>query len=202
MSEQVVIPREIMRAEIDFALKTRLPDEPIYTPFLTGNEEREYSLGNAIGGQSTGKLDDYEAQMHHAITRTMPVTPRGVVVLNILLQERTTMSTSNLSNLTQSIPRSDLFIDALQTASAVMAANATTISGLEKSITVPRKTGDATAAFTAEGSALSESSLTSDLITMTAKRISATSSYTMEALMQSDPNIDVLIRNSQARKVG
>ena len=66
---------------------------------------------------------------------------------------------------------------------------------------MPRETGDATAAFTAERSALSESSLTFDLITMTAKRISATSSCKMEALMQSDPNIDVIIRNSQARKV-
>ena len=120
----------------------------------------------------------------------------------MLLQKRTTMSTSNISNLTPSTPRGDLFIDALQPASAVMAANATPISGLEKSITVPRETGDATAAFTAEGSAVSESSLTFDSITMTAKRISATSSYTMESLMRSDPNIDQLIRNSQARKVG
>ena len=67
---------------------------------------------------------------------------------------------------------------------------------------MPRETGDATAAFTAEGSAVSEISLTFDSITMTARRISATSSYTMEASMQSDPNIDQLIRNSQARKVG
>ena len=37
---------------------------------------------------------------------------------------------------------------------------------------------------------------------MTAKRISATSSYTMEGLMQSDPSIDQLIRTSQARKIG
>ena len=111
------------------------------------------------------------------------------------------MSTSNISNLTQSTPSGDLFIDALQPASAVMAANAKTISGLEKSYIVPRETGDATAAFTAEGSALSESCLTLDLITIITKRISATSSYTMEALMQSDPNIDVLVRNSQPRKM-
>ncbi len=194
MSEHNVIPKETLRAEIDAAVKRRIPDEPIYTPFLTGNEEREYSLSNAIRGQISGRLDGYEAEVHQELTRTMPVTPRGVVVPNMLLQKRTTMTTSNISNLTQSTPRDDLFIDALQPASAVMAANATTISGLEKSITV--------AAFTAEGSAVSESSLTFDSITMTAKRISATSSYTMESLMQSDPNIDQLIRNSQARKVG
>ena len=50
MSEPVVIPKENMRQEIDAAVKRRIPDEPIYTPFLTGNEGREYSLGDAIPG--------------------------------------------------------------------------------------------------------------------------------------------------------
>ena len=76
------------------------------------------------------------------------------------------------------------------------------LSGLEKSIVVPRQTRNATAAFTAEGSAVAESSLTFDSLTLTPKRISATSSYTMESLMQSDPSIDQLIRTSQARKIG
>ncbi len=202
MSEQVVIPKEIMRAEIDAAVKRRIPDEPIYTPFLSDNQTPEFSLGNAIRGQINGRLDGYEAEVHQELTRTMPVTPRGVVVPNMLLEQRTTMTTSNIANVTQSIPRPDAFVDALQPPSAVMAAGASMISGLEKSIVIPRQTGDATAAFTAEGSAVAESSLTFDALTMTPKRISATSSYTMESLMQSDPNIDQLIRNSQARKIG
>ena len=109
----------------------------------------------------------------------MPMTPRGVVVPNMLLETRTTMTTSNIANVTQSIVRPSAFIDALQPPSAVMAAGATILSGLEKSIVVPRQTGDATAAFTAEGSAVAESSLTFDSLTLTPKRISATSSYTM-----------------------
>ena len=46
-----------------------------------------------------------------------------------------------------------------------------------------------------------ESSLTFDSLTLTLQRISATSSKTMESLMQSDPSIDQLIRTSQARKL-
>ena len=112
------------------------------------------------------------------------------------------MSSSNIGNLKQSIPRPYAFVDALQSPSAVMAAGASMISGLEKSIVTPRQTGDATAAFTAEGSAVAESSLTFDSLTMTPKRISAKSSYTLETFMQSDPSIDQLIHNSQARKIG
>lgn len=201
-TETRTIPKGILIKEIDEAVKRRIPDEPIYTPFLSGNEGREYSIGNAIRGQISGRLDGYEAEVHQELTRTMPVTPRGVVVPNMLLEQRTTMTASNIANVTQSIPRPDAFVDALQPPSAVMAAGASMISGLEKSIVIPRQTGDATAAFTAEGSAVAESSLTFDALTMTPKRISATSSYTMESLMQSAPQIDQLIRTSQARKIG
>ena len=94
-----------------------------------------------------------------------------------------------------------MFIDNLQPASAVMAAGATVLSGLSKAVTIPRETGDTTAAFTAEGAAVSESSLTFNNLTLTPRRISATSSFTAEALIQSDPQIDNLIRNSHARKI-
>ena len=132
----------------------------------------------------------------------MLVTPRSVVVPNILLETRTTMTTSNIADVAQSIVLLYAFVDALQPPSAVMAAEATMLSGLEKSIVIPRQTGDAAAKFVAEGSAVAESSLTFDSLTRKPKRISATSSYTLESLMQSDPSIDQLIRNSQARKIG
>ena len=82
-----------------------------------------------------------------------------------------------------------------------MAAGASMILGLEKSIVIPRQTGDTTAASTAERSAVAESSLTFDSLTRTPKRISTTSFYTLDSLMQSDPSIDQLIRNSKARKI-
>ena len=202
MSEQTVIPKEILIKEVDEAVKRRIGDQPLKLPYLSDYEPPEYSLGNAIRGQISGRLDGYEAEVHQELSRSMPMTPRGVVVPNMLLETRTTMTTSNIANVTQSIVRPSAFVDALQPPSAVMAAGATMLSGLEKSIVVPRQTGDATAAFTAEGSAVAESSLTFDSLTLTPKRISATSSYTMESLMQSDPSIDQLIRTSQARKIG
>ena len=80
----------------------------------------------------------------------MLVTPRGVVVPNILLETRTTMTTSNIADVAQSIVLLYAFVDALQPPSAVMAAEATMLSGLEKSIVIPRQTGDAAAKFVAE----------------------------------------------------
>ena len=165
------------------------------------SEPQGYSLGRAIRQQMNGRLDGLEAETHQELSLSMPVTPRGVVVPNMALHTRTTMSTSNVANLVGSMPMGSMFIDNLQPASAVMAAGATVLSGLSKAITIPRENGDTTAAFTAEGSAVSESSLTFNNLTLTPRRISATSSFTAEALIQSDPQIDNLIRNSHARKI-
>ena len=62
----------------------------------------------------------YEAEVHQELSRSMPMTPRGVVVPNMLLETCTTMTTSNIANVTQSIPRPDAFGNALQPPSAVM----------------------------------------------------------------------------------
>ena len=117
--------------------------------------------------------------MHEELSRSMPVTSCGVCVPNVLLEKRTTLTNSNIANVTQSIVRPSEFVDALQPPSAVIAAGATMISGLEKSIVIPRQTEDTTTAFTAERSAVAEISLTFDSLTKKLKRLSATSSFTI-----------------------
>ena len=173
-----------------------LPD----TPYVA-RETQGYSLGRAIRQQMQGRLDGLEAEVHQELSHTMPVTPRGVVVPNLVLNTRASMTTSNVAQLVNSMPMGSMFIDNLQPASAVMAAGATVLSGLSKAIVIPKETGDTTASFTAESSAVSESSLTISNLTLSPTRISATSSFTSEALIQSDPSIDNLIRNSHARKI-
>ena len=173
-----------------------LPDAP-----YVARETQGYSLGRAIRQQMQGRLDGLEAEVHQELSHTMPVTPRGVVVPNLVLNTRASMTTSNVAQLANSMPMGSMFIDNLQPASAVMAAGATVLSGLSKSIVIPKETGDTTASFTAESSTVSEISLTISNLTLSPTRISATSSFTSEALIQSDPSIDNLIRNSHARKI-
>ena len=185
------------RSELMDAISVRPIDDG---PFLA-RETQEYSLGKAIRGQMRGKLDGLEAEVHQELSRSMPNAPRGVVVPNLLLSSRTTMSTSNVANLVESLPRGDLYVDRLQPASAVMAAGATMLGGLTKAISIPKETAELSASFVSEGSAISESSLTFGSITMTPRRISSTASFTLEALVQSNPQIDNLIRTSLTRQI-
>ena len=160
-----------------------------------------YSIVKAIRGQMVGKLDGIEAEVHAELSGQMPTAARGVVVPSLLLESRVAMNTTNVAPLVGSMPRGDLFIDSLQPASAVMAAGATVLSGLGKAVTIPKETGELTAAFVAEGSAVAESSLTFGSVTLTPRRISGTASFTLESLVQSDPQIDQLIRQSLTRQV-
>jgi HK97 family phage major capsid protein len=176
------------------------PLDIIGAPAITGRAEG-YSLAKAIRGQINGKLDGFEAETHQELSRSMPVAPRGVVVPSLLLQERAAMTTSTVANLVGSMPRGDLFVDRLQPASAVMAAGATMLAGLDKAITVPKETAELAAAFVAEGSAATETSLTIGSISLSPKRVSGTASFTLETLIQSNPSVDVLIRSSLTRQL-
>ena len=190
-------PLSEFRSNLLDAISVRpIDDGPYYA-----RETEGYSLGKAIRGQMSGKLDGIEAEVHQELSRSMPNAPRGVVVPNLLLNTRTSMSTSNVANLVESLPRGDMYIDRLQPASAVMDAGATMLSGLSKAISIPKETAELSASFVAEGSAIAESNLTIGSITMTPRRISSTASFTLEALVQSNPQIDNLIRTSLTRQI-
>ena len=82
-----------------------------------------------------------------------------------------------------------------------MAAGAILLSGLSKAITIPKGTGDLTASFVAEGSAIADSNLTIGSLILSAKRVSSTASFTLEALVRSDPSIDQLVRSDLTRQI-
>jgi hypothetical protein len=176
------------------------PLDTLASPAIIGKADG-YSLAKAIRGQISGKLIGLEAEVHQELARSMPVAPRGIVVPSLLLQQRTTMTTSGIANLVGSMPRGDLFVDRLQPASAVMAAGATMLAGLDKAVTIPKETAELAAAFVAEGSAATETSLTIGSISLSPKRVSGTASFTLETLIQSNPSVDVLIRASLTRQL-
>ena len=64
MSEQTVISLGILIKEVDEAVRRRIGDQPLKLPYLSDYEPPEYSLGNAIRGQISGRLDGYEAEIN------------------------------------------------------------------------------------------------------------------------------------------
>ena len=187
-------------AEFRSTLLEAIETKPLAQPYLNDTSERKYSLGNVIRAKITGDWSSagLEREVSAELSRDHPAGVRGTMVPWQAFSTRATMTSTSLANLTESMPRGDLFVDALQPNSAAMQAGATTLS-LNKAISVPRQTGSLTASWTAEGAAVAESSLTIGTFSMSPKRLSATASFTLESLTQSDPSIDALTRRDMAR---
>lgn len=169
-------------------------------PAVHSRGERDYSIGAVLRAHVTGDWSNagYEREMSQEAARAYPGQARGLVVpaSAILGQRATITSAGNAAGAITTDLNAGMFIDKLRSASSVMAAGATVMTGLDRNFTVPKLAADATAAWLAEGAAVSDSSIDVDSISMSMKRVSASQTFTREALLQSQPSIDEIVRRS------
>jgi len=181
------------------AISTKPIDDSLSAPSIHTGGERVFSLGNVLRAQITGDWSQagYEREASQEATRRYPGQSRGLVVpAEAVLGTRATMtSTGNAAGAVATELNSGAFIDRLRPASAVMAAGATVMSE-SRNFTIPRLAADATASWLTEGSAVSDSSIDVDSISLSMKRVSASQTFTREALLQSQPSIDDIVRRS------
>lgn len=192
---------DAFRSDLLGAIGTKpLDDSPLSAPAFHRGGEREYSLGNVLRAHITGDWSQagFEREMSQEATRRYPGQSRGLVVpAEAVLGTRATVtSTGGAAGAITTDLHPGSFIDRLRPASAVMQAGATVMSGESRNFTIPKLAADATAAWLAEGSSVSDSSIDVDSINLSMKRVSASQSFTREALLQSQPSIDEIIRRS------
>lgn len=92
--------------------------------------------------------------------------------------------------------RPDLFIQILRENLALGAAGVTILTGLKENFTVPRQLTDSTYALTTESVAGSESALTFDQLQASPSPATGWVEFTKQLLMQGNPSIDALVRES------
>lgn len=86
------------------------------------------------------------------------------------------------------------FIELLRNEAMVLRMGATMLSGLVGAVDIPKQTGAASATWIAEGGALSQSGGTFGKISLNMKTLGALSLITRNMLMQSTPDIEMLVR--------
>ena len=92
--------------------------------------------------------------------------------------------------------RPDLFIQKLRETLALGAAGVTILTGLKENFTIPRQLTDSTYALTTETVAGTESNLTFDQIQAAPNPGTGWVEFTKQLLIQSNPSIDALVRES------
>ena len=174
--------------------------KPFDAPAIHSDSKRDYSIGALLRAQVTGdwKNAGYEREMSQEAARSYPAQARGLVVpASAILGKRATMTTGGTASGAVSTEHDAvMFVDKLRSASSVLEAGATVVSGVERNFTVPKLAADATASWLAEGVAVSDSAIDVGSISMSMKRVSASQTFTREALLQSQPSVDEIVRRS------
>lgn len=86
------------------------------------------------------------------------------------------------------------FIDILRNKCQVINLGATMLTGLVGSVDIPRRNAAATAYWVAEAGKITESEGTFDKISLSPKTVAALSRYSRNMLIQSTPDIEMLVR--------
>ena len=173
---------------------------PLDAPAIHTAGHRQCNLGSAIRAEITGDWSKagFERETTQEARASYPGTARGLVVPpSVVLGQRAAMtSTGAAAGAIETNLQPSMYIDSLRAASSVMAAGATVMSGLDRGVVIPKQATDATAYWLAEGAAATESAIDVDSISLNLKRVSGTQTFTREALLQSQPAIDEIVRRS------
>lgn len=189
---------------------------------LSPTEQKQYSLIRAIAASMSGnwKGAGFELECSQAIAKRanrettgffmpsdIPIDAAMANAARAMAAQRTTSATAYAATLgtngTASMIATNLlagsFIEVLRNKARVMSLGARMLTGLVGNVTIPRQdTASSAYWISPEGSDITESEATFDLISMTPRTLGAYSMMTRQMMMQSTPDIEMLVREDLA----
>lgn len=167
---------------------------------LSAKDKKRFNLARAISAmvnpsdRRAQEAAAYEFEVSEAVAQRSGRAAQGVLMPHSVLVRD--MNSSDDSAIITDDYRGDQFIDALRNASSVMAAGATTLTGLSGDVKIPRKSAGASAGWvSSEGGATSESEMTLATVSLAPKTLGAYTDVTRQLLIQSSEDVDRLIRD-------
>ncbi|MFN4025316.1 MAG: phage major capsid protein [Hyphomonas sp.] len=179
----------------------------------TGNpdfdrEASRYSLTRALAHASGLKVDAArEIEVSAEIERRSGRKAQGIFAPDTVFhvrrkpggnEQRVITSTGDGAGLIFEEARPGDFIDALRASLVTMRLGATTLSGLQGNVSIPKMTDPGATAWIAENQALSAANRDFEKVTMAPKTVGALTEFSRNMLLQSSPDIENLIRNDFA----
>ena len=208
--DQVELAREAIQAgqQVDAfrdALLTKIETQALVAANdsdidLSAKDKKRFNLARAISAmvnpsdRRAQEAAAYEFEVSEAVAQRSGRAAQGILMPHSVLVRD--MNSSDDAAIVTDDYRGDQFIDALRNASSVMAAGATTLTGLSGDVKIPRKSAGASAGWvSAEGGATSESEMTLATVSLSMKTLGAYTDVTRQLLIQSSEDVDRLIRD-------
>ena len=172
---------------------------------LSAREQQEFSVVRAIRCAMSGDWQDggLERAASRAVAQQTgrdPSSPSSFFLPGNISTRATYAvgAPTTGGNLVQTDVLGESFIDLLRNRTAVLQLGATRLEGLQGNVAIPRQTATATASWLAESASISQSEGTFDQVTMSPKTVGALSIFSRLAMLQTSPDIELLVRRDLA----
>lgn len=168
---------------------------------------QKYNFGNLlkslVGGNAPVGL---EHEVHQELARSQVTKPTGIMVpWQALLPQRRDLvvgAPSAGGSLVATELRPQNFIDLLRPISIVGSLGATSLTGLQGNVAIPRQAGGATAHWVAESGAPAESQQVFDQVPMTPRTLAAFTDVSRKMLLQSSIDISAFVVSDLRASMG
>ena len=166
------------------------------------NLESRISLVDAINAQIenrslTGALAEYNQEQKRNGTQA-----KGVLIPQSLFEKRAAQTTTTAAGIVPEDFRADQFVGLLRNATLIKSLGARILPNLRGDTVIPRQATTATAQWIAEGTALTDSGITFDNVTLKPRHVGAITELSRQLLQQSNPAIEQLVRDDFVQVVG
>ncbi len=200
--------------EIISELEARIKKGPTFSPAVTlsEKEEREYSFARAILGAADGRQDTFESEVSQTIEKKLGhLSSNGGNGTRVYIPTHLRMfpdgdkrsgldsgTSGKGTELKFTVPGT--FIEMLRNKARVLQLGATMLSGLEGNVTFPKQTAAGTATWQGEntGTDVPASALTLGVVTLAAKTLMSTTTFSRQLLRQAVIDVENMVRNDLA----
>ena len=175
---------------------------------LSEAETRSFSFIRALnylanpGDRAAREAAAFEIEASNAAAKKAGRVSRGITVpYDVMRRDLKTSPATQGGNLIQTDVDASNFISLLRNASALDQAGATTLTGLQGNIAIPRQSGAAPAYWVAEGGAPTESQQAIQQVSMVPRTCGAFTDISRKLLIQSSLDVETMVRNDIAKVI-
>lgn len=160
--------------------------------------ESRVSLLRLLQAQTEQRaLTGAEAEFHAEAERRTGRKAQGVFMPMSALEVRVNTTTSG-NDLVPTDHRGDQFIGPLRNSLLARRLGVRVLSGLSGNVSIPKQATNTSVGWVAENSAVSDTGITTDPVTLTPKHAGGVSEMSRQLIMQSSPDIEQLLRDDLA----
>ena len=163
---------------------------------LAGLESRVSLLSVLRAGMEGRALTGAEAEVHAELERRHGKAKHGGILVPLsALERRAPNTTATAPELVGTDHRADQYIGPLRDSILVQRLGVRTLSGLVGNVSIPKAGAGLTAGWVAEGSALNESDMDFESVTLTPRHVGGITEMSRQLIQQSAPAIEGLVRD-------